>query len=239
MNGFKKCSNGHFFKQDLASCPFCPGAASPSAVGSSNSGAATVVQPGSQPSGGSDLNKTQVGTMGGSMAPTMGDSVKTAVFAAGNGGSAGGVKTEVFGGNVAAPGPRKDFNRTMIGGVEPEGGQSVPGQTSEAPRATRKIVGWIISFTIDPMGVDYRLYEGTNTIGREPGNSITITRDGTIGGKHATILYRGGKFWVRDEMSANGTYVNGEELIPGNPFPVEDGAEIRCASTVFKFRSAE
>ena len=25
MNGFKKCSNGHFYKEDLSVCPYCPG----------------------------------------------------------------------------------------------------------------------------------------------------------------------------------------------------------------------
>ena len=45
------------------------------------------------------------------------------------------------------------------------------------------------------MGVDYRIYEGNNTIGREPGNSITITKDTTISGTHANILYKKGKFY--------------------------------------------
>ena len=25
MEGFKKCSKGHFYKEDKASCPYCPG----------------------------------------------------------------------------------------------------------------------------------------------------------------------------------------------------------------------
>jgi hypothetical protein len=24
MNGFKKCDNGHFYKEDLSACPYCP-----------------------------------------------------------------------------------------------------------------------------------------------------------------------------------------------------------------------
>ena len=25
MNGFKKCDIGHFYKEDLSACPYCPG----------------------------------------------------------------------------------------------------------------------------------------------------------------------------------------------------------------------
>jgi pSer/pThr/pTyr-binding forkhead associated (FHA) protein len=38
-------------------------------------------------------------------------------------------------------------------------------------------------------------------------------------------------------MSANGTFINGEELEIGKAYSIKDGDEIRMAKTVFKFKS--
>jgi hypothetical protein len=221
MNGFNKCDNGHFYKEDLTACPYCPGgkgaASNPTSV---------------------DLNKTVVpgGNLGG------GDTVKTEIFGT-QGGSSSPDKTEVFGsGNATgASKPNRDLNRTYIAGVtdiEP-GSSGANGVADSAPRSTRRIVGWIISYSLDPMGVDYRIYEGSNTIGRDAGNTITITKDSTISGKHVNILYRQGKFWIKDEMTANGTYLNDLDLGVEKPHPLNDGDSIRIGSTTFKFKCSE
>jgi hypothetical protein len=225
MNGFKKCDNGHFYKEDLNACPYCPGGA-----GASNNN-----------SGGNDLNKTIVA--GGGMTSAGSDNVKTEVF--GNQSSnAGSDQTKVFGsGNAAAPGqPKRDLNRTFIAGVSDEDSTSSAGGNASidsVPRSARRIVGWILSYTLDPMGVDYRIYEGNNSIGREPGNSITITKDTTISGKHANILYKKGKFYIKDEMAANGTFVNDEELEIEKAYPLNDGDIIKLANTTFIFKCSE
>lgn len=218
MNGFKKCENGHFFKEDLNTCPYCP-----SSKGVANNAS-------------NDLNKTMVaGTMG-----TNNDAAKTDVF---GGQTNNPDQTKVFGGGSVgsiASQPKRDLNRTYIGGVT-DAEESVEGgnKIESTPRSTRKIVGWIISYTLDPMGVDYRIYEGNNTIGRDAGNTITITKDPTISGKHVNILFKKGSFWIKDEMAANGTFINGEELEIEKAYPLTDGDEIRLANTVFKFKSCE
>lgn len=224
MNGFKKCDNGHFYKEDLNACPYCPGGS----IASKNVG-------------GNDLNKTIVAgtgmTQGGS------DNAKTQVFGS-QSGNAGSDQTKVFGsGNSAAPGqPKRDLNRTYIAGVTDEDSTSASGGNAtfdSTPRSARRIVGWVLSYTLDPMGVDYRIYEGNNSIGRDPGNSITITKDTTISGKHANILYKKGKFYIKDEMAANGTYVNDEELEIEKAYPLTDGDIIKLANTVFIFKCSE
>lgn len=218
MNGFKKCENGHFFKEDLSACPYCP----------SSKGASTNA------SSSNDLNKTMVA---GASNNTSHDSAKTDVFGSQNNGD----QTKVFGAGAGVSSqPKRDLNRTYIGGVTDaeesgEGGSKI----ESTPRSTRKIVGWIISYSLDPMGVDYRIYEGNNSIGRDAGNSITITKDPTISGKHVNILYKKGSFWIKDEMAANGTFVNGDELEIEKAYPLTDGDEIRLANTVFKFKSCE
>ncbi len=224
MNGFKKCDNGHFYKEDLTACPYCPSGSS----ASSNAG-------------GNDLNKTIVA--GGGNTSAGNDNAKTQVFGS-QSSNDGSDQTKVFGsGNVAAPGqPKRDLNRTYIAGVTDEDTTSASGSgaTIDAtPRSTRRIVGWILSYTLDPMGVDYRIYEGNNSIGRDAGNSITITKDTTISGKHANILYKKGKFYIKDEMAANGTFVNDEELEIEKAYPLNDGDVIRLANTAFIFKCSE
>ena len=210
VNEFKSCPNGHWYKQELGSCPYCPG---------NSSNAVT----------GGDFDKTQLGSPGVSSNDTT-RAVNTM--------NVDHSKTQVHGGSTESATP--DFERTFIGGVaapSAEGGQKGEAPAAE-PRKVRKLVGWLVSYTLDPMGVDFRLYEGNNSIGRNADTNITITRDSTISGAHANILYRETQgFFIKDEMSANGTFINGEELEIGKAYTIKDGDEIRMAKTTFKFKS--
>lgn len=227
MKGFQRCDNGHFFKDTLGSCPHCP------------AGNADMNKTQAPTSGGNDMDKTQV-FGGGGAAASGGTDDKTQVF--GSGSAGGDDKTQVFGssnssskGSASKKAP--DFSRTFIGGVETVADGDSGDAKKEAPRASRKITGWIVSFTLDPMGVDYRIFEGNNTIGRDPSNSITITKDSTISSKHANILHKKGKFWIKDEMAANGTFLNGEEIEIEKAYDLVDGDEVRFGDTVFKFKA--
>ncbi len=223
MKGFKNCQQGHWFKEDLAQCPYCP----------SNQSA------GSSQQTSSDFEKTQVGGMnsgGGGGMNSGGGGLSDKTQTVGTGDNSRTIP------NTSKPaGQKSNFDRTFIGGITvPENPENGEAQVSEAPRRTRKIVGWLVSFTLDPMGVDYRIYEGSNTIGRDVSNTITITKDTTISSKHAVILYRETQgFFIKDEMSANGTYVNGEELEIGKAYSIKDGDEIKMAKTVFKFKTCK
>jgi hypothetical protein len=216
MKGFKRCSNGHFYKESIDSCPHCA-----SSGGGNPDLDKTAVNPGG---GAGGLDKTQVFERG----TASGD--KTQVFGAGTSDA-----TEVFGKGATPSDEVRDLNKTYIGGVteESDDGDS---QVS-APRATRKITGWIISYTMDDMGVDYRIREGKNRIGKSPESEITISTDSTVSADHAIILYRDGVWYLEDEMSANGTFVNGEALKPRNPTEIKDGDDIRVGSTTFKFKT--
>ena len=146
------------------------------------------------------------------------------------------------GNSPASMQPQRDINRTYIGGTTDQDSSAVSGSAASVdsvPRSSRRIVGWILSYTLDPMGVDYRIYEGNNSIGRESGNSISIKKDTTISAKHANILYKKGKFYIKDEMAANGTFLNGEELEIEKAFPLLDGDIIKIANTTFIFKASE
>lgn len=98
----------------------------------------------------------------------------------------------------------------------------------------RKLVGWLVSFTIDPNGSDFKLYEGRNSIGSDYGCDIVVPNDAAISSKHLTILHRMGHFKFKDELSTNGTFINDVFEEEGN---LKDGDMIRMGDTIFKFRS--
>jgi hypothetical protein len=232
MKGYTKCNKGHFYKESESACPYCPSSSS----GSSSSGSSTVVGGG------------QNTVMDGQKTETFGNATegvtesfngeRTMVFTPGSGSQANSGSSKPSGGN--SPVQNVQFDRTFIGGLPTESGNgSNESANTEAPRSARKIVGWIISYTIDPMGVDYRIFEGNNLIGRDPSNSIILSKESTISGRHATILYRSGKFWVKDEMSANGSFLNGEEMEIQKAYEMNDNDILRLGNTVFRFKSAE
>jgi len=99
----------------------------------------------------------------------------------------------------------------------------------------RKLVGWLVSFSYNPLGQDYKLYEGRNIIGTDKSCDIVV-QDNLVSSKHLTILYRAGKFKFRDELSTNGTFVNEVMQEEGD---LQDGDQIRIGKTIFKFRSLD
>jgi hypothetical protein len=205
MKGYKQCEKGHFYKEELSECPYCP-----------------------KPAGGvGNDDKTKVqGDFGGVEKTSLGD--KTQVFSGSGTPSSNPVSVN--------PPAKRDLNKTFIQDVEEvkEGGEV---KEVVHQRSTRKIVGWLISYSLDPMGIDYRLYEGNNTIGRNAGNDVTVAGDPSISGHHATILFKKGKFYLKDEMAANGTFINDEEIEVGQPVEVEDGDTLKFGKSVFRFKT--
>lgn len=108
-------------------------------------------------------------------------------------------KTEIMGAQASV---RSD--KTAI--LNPDG--SVPQSVKQFPQAgARELVGWLVTYDIQPVGMDYRLYLGRNVIGRETKCDIVINQPG-VSAEHAVILYREGRFIIQDQLSMNGTYVN-------------------------------
>lgn len=218
MKGFKRCSNGHFYKETLSDCPHCAAGAG------SNTGSSDMDRTAVNQSGGGDFDKTQIFGQGN----VNSNDGATQVSGASN-------ATQVFGAGNASSSTGRDLDKTYIGGITDEV-EGTNGPVS-VPRAARMITGWLVSFTLDPMGVDYRIYEGNNTIGRDPSNSISITSDHTISGRHANILHKKGQFWIKDEMAANGTFVNGTEIEIEKAFAIKDGDEVKLGDTIFTFKT--
>jgi pSer/pThr/pTyr-binding forkhead associated (FHA) protein len=77
--------------------------------------------------------------------------------------------------------------------------------------------------------------DATATIGRSPDNDICIPEQ-HVSRRHAVINYRDGLFMITDLDSANGTFVNDEQI--GEPFPLASDDVIRLYVPILKFSAA-
>lgn len=134
--------------------------------------------------------------------------------------------------NIAPTVNQPYSNRTVFGDEE----ETETGKIEKTYRSSRKLVGWLVSYTLNDMGVDYKLYEGRNIIGRDNDCNITVN-DKMVSGKHAVILFRADKYSISDQQSSHGTFVNDEDIELA-PHYIKDGDIIRIGETVFKFRSS-
>lgn len=107
--------------------------------------------------------------------------------------------------NAGSPNtPTDRSDKTMIFGTP---SAEVQSQGSIPAAGIRKLVGWLVTFDINPAGIDYKLYVGRHRIGRNPDCDILIQQPG-ISDEHAVLLYRDNRFILQDMLSTNGTYVN-------------------------------
>ena len=189
MKGFKQCENGHFYKDTLDECNYCP----------------------KKTTSDQQISATE--------AISDNSAEKTQVF------SQIGNLTDVKNENSFDP------NKTTIGGRVPMEGEK---ETASKKRVLR---GWLVSFDLEPFGVDFKINEGRNTIGSKPSNDVTI-QDNEVSSLHGLILYKNKKFILTDELSTNGTFLNGDELTPRDTYELNDGDEIKIGKTTLLFKKA-
>ena len=67
---------------------------------------------------------------------------------------------------------------------------------------------------------------GTQVIGRQPGCELRID-DGFVSRRHAIVLRDRDASWLEDAGSANGTSLNGEQLLSGERWPLRSGDVVR------------
>src|SRR2546421_529569 len=73
---------------------------------------------------------------------------------------------------------------------------------------------------------DYALDKLEMSIGRAPNSDILLSKDKLTSRRHATILYENGQYSIRDERSANGTFVNSQQLDEHSTRALHDGDHI-------------
>lgn len=84
---------------------------------------------------------------------------------------------------------------------------------------------------------------GSSETGELPGVDLTSS-DGINKGvsrRHATVVRRDGALHIVDNNSANGTYLNGQRLVAGQPRILRDGDDVRLGHLVVRvtFRAVQ
>jgi len=210
MKGFKKCPNGHFYKNDLTQCPHCQ--REEVAFGNDT---ATVT-------GGGNDGVTKVFTGLGND-----DSGKTVIIGDGKNPSKG-ISRKA---NIPTNNPTVFIDTEVR--EDTEGGSVV---VAKGHRPNRRLVGWLVTYSIDPLGIDYKIYEGRNVIGRNIDCNITVD-DETMSGEHAIILYRNKEYMIEDSMSSAGTVVNLKDIGVRKVVKLQDGDIIQMGETMFCFKT--
>ncbi len=112
----------------------------------------------------------------------------------------------------------------------------VSDQDSPEQGTKGKIVGWLISYTRNPDGDDFRVYAGYNRMGANPVCDIVV-EDETVSGSHAILVYRDGRCLIKDDLSRNGTFVNGREITEA--YPLQNYDQIRVGNTILTYVAAQ
>jgi hypothetical protein len=99
-----------------------------------------------------------------------------------------------------------------------------------------KLIGWLVSYSVHADGVDFRLRAARNVIGAHPSCDIVISDD-AVSGVHASIVWRNGRCYLKDELSSNGTYLNDQEV--AEPIELQNYDEVRIGNMLLIFVSAE
>lgn len=212
----KTCPNGHIYDPNIygEQCPLCPMAHS-SSMGSSGLetkiGGAYPMPPMSMPPAGGGMETQIAGP-----APVNNNVPPT--------------KDPVQGPTQLRPNDSRPAHAGTV--IRRPGAPAGGGKEGQA--ISRKVVGILVTYSHDPNGHVYNLYEGRNLIGRDSACNISIPNDDQMSGRHLSVVYRAvnNKFLFRDEQSSNGTFVNKELLDSGE---LENYDIIRIGSTLFIF----
>ena len=109
---------------------------------------------------------------------------------------------------------------TMTGGKKPE-------------ENTKKLAGWLVTFDINPVGTDFKLYDGKLKIGKNQSNEIVLD-DPEVSDEHVLIFCKDNQILLQDELSANGTFINGNKV--DSRIELKDNDEIKVGKTSFKIK---
>ena len=105
--------------------------------------------------------------------------------------------------------------------------------TEKPDKKIRKLIGWLVSFDLNPEGADFKLYNGKLKIGKDQSNEIVLD-DPDVSDEHVLILCGDNQILLQDELSANGTFVNGNKI--DSRVKLKDNDEIKVGQTSFKIK---
>lgn len=151
-----------------------------------------------------------------------------------------GLGTKVLGGDEPKPTETIGINGNDAAGgatVIRHVGGTVTGETGVSEN--RRLVGLLVSYSANPTGEVYKVYEGRTTIGRDRTCDIPFPNDSHMSAKHLLIQYVEAKGAFRaqeyDKGSANGSYVNGQVYVLGDVIDLKNNDVIVIGGTKFIF----
>ncbi len=83
---------------------------------------------------------------------------------------------------------------------------------------------------------EYPLDKPEISIGRAPNSDILLSKDKLTSRRHATVRYENGNYVLRDERSANGTFVNGQQIEEMVPRVLQEGDHVGIGEHELLFR---
>jgi FHA domain-containing protein len=116
-----------------------------------------------------------------------------------------------------APAPRAPSGRPL--------GSAAPGA---APASQATLQGSAGVFTVTG-GAEIKA-------GRDENKCVVLLNDPSVSGVHASLKIEAGQFWVRDERSNNGTFVNDTRLAPGVWTVLKNSTQLRFGPVGFSVR---
>lgn len=139
--------------------------------------------------------------------------------------------------NTATIGLISNPNNDVVGGtiIRRAPGSTTIGDTGVG--GNRKLVGLLVSYSSNPCGEVYKVYEGRTTIGRDRTCDIPFPNDQHMSSKHLLIQYveAKGTFKAKDMGSSNGSNVNGNIYVMDETFDLETNDKIVLGGTVLTF----
>ncbi len=202
-SNLRQCPNGHDYDASLSYCPHCP------PPRGENRGMQETVR--SAGMGGETKKDTGPGPEPVNPKPEPvepsetkeANSDKTVILKK----PVRGDETRVLQGNRTEPEPVPAPTPTPY----PSPGEKPPSPDKPKPQGNWMLTGWLVTFDLDPMGQDFKIHEGRHMIGSSDRSDMRIDIPG-VSKEHATLLSRQGQFIIQDNLSANGTFVNGQMI---------------------------
>ena len=75
-----------------------------------------------------------------------------------------------------------------------------------------------------------------NSLGAAPENDVVLS-DNLVSGRHARLRWDGAGWWLEDLGSTNGTFADGERLIPLTPRKIAPGARLQLGDMLFELQA--
>lgn len=125
---------------------------------------------------------------------------------------------------------------SLLAEVQPETPQQPATESDEAtfifePVEDRQLGARLVCTGGPHTGDVFELNTGITTIGRSGDNAIALNRDKEVSRRHAIIVQEGDKFFIQDQNSLNGTFVN-DDLVKGSRYLQENDVVLIGLSTM-------